>query len=353
MSEDEPLRNTVRAYRVARGWSQEELATRAGVSRAGISAIETGRLIPSAATALTLAAVFACRVEDLFAFASPSVSESTWAWQPQQEPCRYWHAIVGGRKMLYPVEPTNLGITAHDGVFQDGSFRETSAMPPTDTLVVACCDPAIGLLGGQLQQSGGFRLLALQRPSQSALSLLAQGIVHVAGIHLSRGGDQARNAAAAKEKLKQGFVLLRVARWQEGLAVARDLRIRSAGAALQSKVRWVGREAGSAARELLEELLVDRPAPRRIAYSHRGVAEAIRCGWADIGVCLRLVSEEVGLDFLGVREEEYDLCYLAEHAGDPRIQALVEAVRSGSYRRTLGDLPGYDTTETGELQRVD
>ncbi len=65
---------------------------------------------------------------------------------------------------------------------------------------------------------------------------------------------------------------------------------------MQSRARWVGREVGSAARELLDELLSDRRPPRRIAYGHRGVAEAVRCGWADVGVCLRLVGEEAGLE---------------------------------------------------------
>jgi len=51
MPEERPLQNRVRAHRLARGWSQEELAARAGVSRAGVSAIETGRFVPSAATA--------------------------------------------------------------------------------------------------------------------------------------------------------------------------------------------------------------------------------------------------------------------------------------------------------------
>ena len=121
---------------------------------------------------------------------------------------------------------------------------------------------------------------------------------------------------------------------------------------MQSRARWVGRETGSAARELLDELLGDRRPPRRIAYGHRGVAEAIRCGWADIGVCLRLVSEEAGLGFLSVREEEYDFCYSAELEGDPRIQALVETVRSSSYRGMLSDLPRYDAAKTGELERI-
>ena len=55
-----------------RGWSQEQLARRSGLSRAGISAIETDRLIPSAAAALALAAALDCRVEDLFRLRVPS-----------------------------------------------------------------------------------------------------------------------------------------------------------------------------------------------------------------------------------------------------------------------------------------
>ncbi len=39
-------------------------------------------------------------------------------------------------------------------------------------------------------------------------------------------------------------------------------------------------------------------------------------------------------------------------AGDQRIQALQEIVRSPLYRKALGELPGYDSTETGQLQHV-
>jgi molybdate-binding protein/DNA-binding XRE family transcriptional regulator len=352
MSAEQPLRNRVRAHRLARGWSQAELAARAEVSRAGVSAIEAGRLVPSAATALALAAVFGCRVEDVFSLSAERDRGSNWAWQPSREPCRYWHATVAGRTLLYPVEPTSLGTTPHDGVLGQGVLREQSSTAPGDTLVIACCDPAVGLLAGELLRTQGIRLLALQRPSRAALALLARGLIHVAGVHLAGGGRRSHNVAAAKHELQQGFALLRVARWQEGLAAAPDLRVRSARAALQARMRWVGREVGSAVRELLDDLLGDRSPPRRLAYSHRGVAEAIRCGWADVGVCLRLVSEEAGLDFVGLRQEDYDLCYPAEFEGDPRIQALVEAVRSSSYRRALADLPGYDTVHTGDLQRI-
>jgi len=82
------------------------------------------------------------------------------------------------------------------------------------------------------------------------------------------------------------------------------------------------------------------------------VAEAVRAGWADVGVCHRLVAEEAGLDFFGVRTEAFDLCYPAAAAGDPRLDALVRVVRSPGYRRLLGELPGYDATPAGGVDTV-
>jgi hypothetical protein len=37
---------------------------------------------------------------------------------------------------------------------------------------------------------------------------------------------------------------------------------------------------------------------------------------------------------------------------DPRLVALCEVVRSTEYRRMLGELPGYDTSRTGELRSI-
>ena len=47
---------------------------------------------------------------------------------------------------------------------------------------------------------------------------------------------------------------------------------------------------------------IHRRRPHR-ALDHRGVAEAIRAGWADAGICLRLTSDEANLSFLSVRRE--------------------------------------------------
>jgi molybdate-binding protein/transcriptional regulator with XRE-family HTH domain len=352
MTAPKRFENNLRDRRSLRGWTQEELARRSGLSRPGISAIETERLIPSAAAALALAAALGCRVEDLFRLRSPRSRESSWAWSPRREPCRYWKADVGGSNKLYPAEETASGVVRHDGVYREGSFEGADAADPEHTLVMACCDPAAGLLTEELARTADVRLIALPRASLTALYLVGQELVHVAGVHLTTADKPRGNATVVRRELGVGYNLLRVARWEEGIAFAPGRRIRSVRVAMNSNLRWVGREDGSGARQCLNELFGNRRPPRRMASDHRGVAEALRNGWADAGVCLRLVCEEAGLDFLPVREEIYDLCIPKRWEGDHRIQALLHVVRSPSYRRALGDLPGYDSSDTGALHHL-
>lgn len=344
--------NRVRAYRQSRGWTQAELARRAEVSRAAVSAIEVCRLLPSVAAALSLARAFGCRVEDLFGPGTPAPAQTEWAWPPAQTPCRYWQATVGGRVLCYPAEASATGTIAHDGVYRGEFAVPHEDADPIQTLVLACCDPAMGLLAAEYARTTGFRLLPLLRSSRQALALLGQGLVHVAGVHFATRQKPDGNTRAVRETLAGGHRILRVARWQEGLSVAPSSGTRTVAGVLRARLRWVGREPGSAARQCLDELRPNHPPPRRLAQDHRGVASAIRCGWADIGVCHRLVCEEAGLRFYPIRQEGFDLCFPTSAEGDPRIDALVRVVRSASYRRLLGELPGYDTTQAGEVYAV-
>lgn len=353
MSESTSVVNRVKERRIARGWSQDELARRSGISRAGVSAIEIGRLVPSTAAALALAAAFECRVEELFQLSGATQHSPTWAWPPLHDPSRYWHAEVAGRELLFPAEATGCGMVGHDGVFSGGTLKEQPQTAACQTLVLACCDPAAGLLATELARTSPFRLLVFPRSSRQALSLLSQGLVHAAGVHLASSESRGGNAAMIRDAGQSEFSLLRMAEWEEGLAFASDRKIRSVKGALKSRLRWVGREAGSGARQCLDELLDNRPAPRRIALDHRGVADAIRFGWADIGVCLKLIGEEAGLEFLSVRHEAYDLCFPNSLVNDPRILALINVVRSPTYRTLLSELPGYTANATGELERVE
>lgn len=60
------MRNCLRDLRRKRGWTQEQVAAAVGVDRTAYSRMETGRRIPGLETALLLARLFGCRVEELF-----------------------------------------------------------------------------------------------------------------------------------------------------------------------------------------------------------------------------------------------------------------------------------------------
>ena len=60
------IENRVKELRLAREWTQEQLAEAAGVSRQSIISIERNRYVPSLELALIFARIFACSTDDIF-----------------------------------------------------------------------------------------------------------------------------------------------------------------------------------------------------------------------------------------------------------------------------------------------
>ncbi|MCZ2821647.1 helix-turn-helix transcriptional regulator [Modestobacter sp. VKM Ac-2977] len=60
------MRNDLADRRQARGWSQGQLAQELGVSRQTVISLEKGRFDPSLPLAFRIAALFGCRIEDVF-----------------------------------------------------------------------------------------------------------------------------------------------------------------------------------------------------------------------------------------------------------------------------------------------
>jgi putative transcriptional regulator len=60
------MKNRLRVLRAEREWSQADLATRLGVSRQTVNAIETGKYDPSLPLAFDMAELFNLRIEEIF-----------------------------------------------------------------------------------------------------------------------------------------------------------------------------------------------------------------------------------------------------------------------------------------------
>lgn len=371
MTNSNEFSSRLEAWRQSRGWSQATLARASGVSRAAVSAIETGRLVPSTAAALKLARALGVTVETLFQL-GPSSAQAGWAWPAARGGTRVWQASVGGRRLLYPVEPTAAGTLPHDGLVHasighagapvedqtpaDSFVASASAFDPDRTLVLAGCDPTMALLAQTVAARSGIRVLPLLRSSREALDLLARGLVHAAGFHLQ--GERAATAShdrLVRQTIGAGARIVHVTRWEAGVAVSPARHARSVGPLLRGGVHWVNREEGSGARACLDRLIEAHRRPvgyDHVVRDHRAVAATVSSGWADAGICLRPVAEEAGLDFLPVQKEAYEICVAPGAREDARVVALLDAVRSLAYRQLLAEVPGYAAAKTGDLREV-
>ena len=66
------ITNRVKELRMALGWTQEQLAQAAGVSRQSINSIERDRYVPSLELALIFARIFSCPTDQIFQLESKS-----------------------------------------------------------------------------------------------------------------------------------------------------------------------------------------------------------------------------------------------------------------------------------------
>lgn len=344
----EPTSPRVRLLRLAVGWSQEELARRSGLSRPEISAIETERVVPSVKVALALGGALGVSVEELFGAARGVAFE--WALRPRSFPCRAWLADVGSRCLAFPCDAAPGEPFAHDALIDSDGQVTAASRPPT--LVVAGCDPAVALLRDTMAERG-VRVLALVRSSRGALELLKQGLVHAAGVHLA-GRSREGNGGAVQRCLGTGFSLLRWAEWEVGVATGEGLALTDLNAARLGRLRWVGRQSGSGAQQWLDRLFRGHQTPtwQLVAHDHREVAQVIRLGAVDAGVCVRVTAAEAGLGFLAIHTEPYDYCYRTGAQREPALRALIHALGDARLRRRLAEVPGYSSKTSGQRARL-
>jgi putative transcriptional regulator len=60
------MENRLKILRNDRGWTQEELSEKIGVSRQTVISIESGRFSPSLSLAFKIARMFGCAIEEIF-----------------------------------------------------------------------------------------------------------------------------------------------------------------------------------------------------------------------------------------------------------------------------------------------
>jgi putative molybdopterin biosynthesis protein len=358
----------LRLARQARGFSQQQLAGMAGVSRQAVSAVESGLSDPSLRVALALVRALGMTIEEVFGPGSPSPPVPVRPLAPLGDSgARVALAPMGDAFVALPlsgatvsragfVPAGGLADAASQGNGQAGrSVRPIG--PPRPTLVVAGCDPAMPLLEAPLS--------LLEPPvafawwpcaSRQALKLAVDGVVHAAGAHL-RGSSGGYNTGPARELMLQGAEVIGFCAWREGLVLRPELagKVTGVGDVVRAGLRLVNREPGAEARSVLDRELADLgidtgqlPGYGTRATGHLHVAAAVAAGLADAGIASEPAALAYELAFVPLATERFDFVIPAGQAGTREVQGLLKVLSSPWLHDQLASLPGYDPARCGE-----
>jgi len=240
-----------------------------------------------------------------------------------------------------------------------GNLKGNVAVPARILVVMGSNDFAWEILSHMLQDAPYHMVVSLANVgSTGGLIALEQGLAHVAGIHLFDQETGDYNLPYLPKFLKEKEVLVfHLFTRKQGLMVKRGnpLKIEGIEDLSDPKVRFVNRQKGSGTRLLLDYELKRRGiSPEEIrgyhheVDTHLAVAMEILRGKADCGMGVDSITKSLGLGFIPVKEESYDLVVLKESMDLPQVKSLLKVIRSGEFREALKGVGGYGLKGTGE-----
>ncbi|MBM4275436.1 MAG: molybdopterin biosynthesis protein [Deltaproteobacteria bacterium] len=251
-----------------------------------------------------------------------------------------------------------------EGLEEDRPVSAELLVPPEEiegTLVVlGSHDNTLDLLATLLRRRDPrLRLSSGHVGSLGGLMALRQGRAHLGGSHLFDPETNTYNIPYIKKYLPGlPLKLINLAWRMQGLMVApgNPQNIRTIADLARPEVRFINRQRGAGTRLLLDyflkELGID---PRAVTgydreeYTHMAVAVNVHSGTADAGLGILAAALALGLDFIPLTPERYDLVVPETTFNHPRFQTLLEVIRSPEFKEAAEALGGYDLKDCGRI----
>ncbi|MBU4320823.1 MAG: molybdopterin biosynthesis protein, partial [Nitrospinae bacterium] len=222
-------------------------------------------------------------------------------------------------------------------------------------------DNALDLLANSLKKK--YLKLSLSSAhvgSMGGLMALKKGEAHIAGTHLLDEETGEYNVSSVKRLLSgRRIILVNLVYREQGLLVLKGnpKNIKGFEDLTREDVVFINRQAGAGTRLLTDKHLrecrikpEDVKGYEREEYTHMGVASAVLTGIADTGLAILASAKALGLDFIPVAKERYDLAVPFEFYDTEMIRALLSIIREDNeFRDMVANLGGYDISDMGKV----
>ncbi len=194
--------------------------------------------------------------------------------------------------------------------------------------------------------------------SMGGLSSLRRGLCHIGVCHLLQDDHKEYNFGFADQELDKPPVFVNFSRREQGLVVQKGNPKKIEGLAdlARKDVCIVNRPLGTGTRLLLDyEISKSNISSNQIAgygnevSRHLDAALEVFSGQVDAAPAIRAVAGLVGLDFLPLRWERFDLLISRDRFFEKGIQKFIGLLQEESFKTLADSLEGYDVSLCGKM----
>ena len=194
--------------------------------------------------------------------------------------------------------------------------------------------------------------------SMGGLSALRKNLCHIASSHLLQENDNDYNFAFASRELGSMPAVVNFCSREQGIVLQKGnpKNIHSIRDLARPGVTIVNRSLATGTRLLLDNELKNAgingdkiPGYRNIVNRHMDIGLKILAGKADAGPGIRPVASLLGLDFLPLRWERFDLLVAKDVFFEPGVQKFQGLLHEKAFREMAQSLDGYDISDSGKM----
>jgi len=195
--------------------------------------------------------------------------------------------------------------------------------------------------------------------SIGGLIALGRGSSHIAGCHLFDIKTGEYNLPYLQRYLPDlDTIVVNLVYRDLGLILrpSNPLNISGIEDLTKPKIRIINRQEGSGTRILfdfeLNRLGIDSKeinGYEKEVNTHNEVAMEVLSGEADVGLGILSAAKMLGLSFIHITKERYDLVIPKENYSAKPLAALLEVIRSQEFRDKVNQMGGYGTRDSGKV----
>ena len=222
-------------------------------------------------------------------------------------------------------------------------------------------DNILDLLANQLHQQRPYtRISSAHVGSMGGIMAIRRNEAHLAGCHLLDEATDEYNIPFIKRLLPQiPLQLINLCYREQGLIVPKGnpKNIQCFQDMVDGGLTFINRQGGAGTRLLTDKILKESGiSPEQLngydheEYTHMSVAAAVASTSVDAGMGIRAAAVALGLDFIPVAEERYDLIVPKKFLDDPKVIKVLDLIRNGEeFHNKILALGGYNLRDTGKV----